>query len=975
MKRGQASWPPLLALAALLLSAGAARAEGPVYGCTEYDLDTALGQGGYVYFTQSCSITITAPIEISLDTIFDAQGYSVTIDGGGIGPMFQVDSGVTFSNIGFTISGGANTNGGAYYILDGAFVTLTNCTVVNNSATALYGIDGISGDNSAENNGGDGKNGSPGWPALGGAIYNLGNLALLTCVITNNSATGGTGGQGGAGGTGDAAEGYNGGNGGSGANGGLACGGAVYTAGQGTIMASNCTFAGNTVTGGAGGQGGAAGAGWLPGLTGSGGAGAPASGGGIYCNSTNRALVVNCTFYGNSVKGGDSADGGNDVNGNGENGPGGANGVGGGLCCLGGGTVTNCTFYTNTVVGGAGGGGGDGTLNAGVGGNGGRGAGGGIYGTGLVSVVNCTIADCSAQGGAAGTNGSGLGSLLGSTGLGEGGGLASGGGSFLVANSILSSNSVAPANAPGTNIFAVNGRITDGGYNLTTDASDLWTNIHTIKNTDSKVFLPAANGGYTMTMALSNSSPALYAIPLTNSFPPIDQRGVHRPLGPGADIGAFELATFPAIVQQPVSVIETNGNAVGLAVSATGETDLPLRYQWRFYGTNTLSPTNVPGQIGATYDFVSLDLTNVGYYDVVISNKLGIVTSDVVSVSILPSITVQPASIEAFAQTLAYFKVTAIGEAADGDRSMAFQWQFDGVDITNAPGAFTNQLGTNFTYTLSSVDATNAGNYTVVITNAVGGITSAIVTLSVDAAPYIVPASQTVAPGTNVTFSVYASGEAPFTYQWQHDGTNLPAVGVSYAIQSVQPKDAGSYVVVVSGDFSPAYAQAYLTVGAAPAITSQPTNETANAGGDATFTVAANGTPPPTYQWLFNGATIGGATTDSYIITNVQPLDAGSYSVVVSNAAGAVTSAVALLTVQPVEQAQFSWVNFGVGANGFGFTIVGTSNLAVIVEASTNLATRAWSPVGTNTLTDGSSYFSDPEWTNYCARYYRLRWP
>jgi hypothetical protein len=67
--------------------------------------------------------------------------------------------------------------------------------------------------------------------------------------------------------------------------------------------------------------------------------------------------------------------------------------------------------------------------------------------------------------------------------------------------------------------------------------------------------------------------------------------------------------------------------------------------------------------------------------------------------------------------------------------------------------------------------------------------------------------------------------------------------------------------------------------------------------------------------------------------------------------------------------------NFGVRTNQFGFTITGTTNLVIVVEAATNLANPAWSAVGTNTLTDGLSYFSDPQWTNYQARFYRLRSP
>jgi hypothetical protein len=67
--------------------------------------------------------------------------------------------------------------------------------------------------------------------------------------------------------------------------------------------------------------------------------------------------------------------------------------------------------------------------------------------------------------------------------------------------------------------------------------------------------------------------------------------------------------------------------------------------------------------------------------------------------------------------------------------------------------------------------------------------------------------------------------------------------------------------------------------------------------------------------------------------------------------------------------------SFGVGTNGFGFTITGSSNLVIVVVACTNLGSPIWSPVGTNTLTGGSSYFSDSQWTNHPARFYRLRSP
>ena len=65
--------------------------------------------------------------------------------------------------------------------------------------------------------------------------------------------------------------------------------------------------------------------------------------------------------------------------------------------------------------------------------------------------------------------------------------------------------------------------------------------------------------------------------------------------------------------------------------------------------------------------------------------------------------------------------------------------------------------------------------------------------------------------------------------------------------------------------------------------------------------------------------------------------------------------------------------NFGVKTNGFGFTISGSTNLVIVTEVCTNLLNPVWSPMATNTLTGGWSYFGDPSWTNYPVRFYRFR--
>jgi hypothetical protein len=75
----------------------------------------------------------------------------------------------------------------------------------------------------------------------------------------------------------------------------------------------------------------------------------------------------------------------------------------------------------------------------------------------------------------------------------------------------------------------------------------------------------------------------------------------------------------------------------------------------------------------------------------------------------------------------------------------------------------------------------------------------------------------------------------------------------------------------------------------------------------------------------------------------------------------------------PVIQA--SGPGFGVGKNGFGFTITGTPGIPIVVEASISLPTPGWTSLQTCTLTNGSIHFSDPQWPNYPTRFYRVRWP
>ena len=90
-----------------------------------------------------------------------------------------------------------------------------------------------------------------------------------------------------------------------------------------------------------------------------------------------------------------------------------------------------------------------------------------------------------------------------------------------------------------------------------------------------------------------------------------------------------------------------------------------------------------------------------------------------------------------------------------------------------------------------------------------------------------------------------------------------------------------------------------VTIINAVLINAQPTNCSSVAGGSATFTALAYGAPPFTYQWLFNGTNIDGATNSLLTLTNVQSYNEGEYSVVVSSLYDSITSSNATLTVTP----------------------------------------------------------------------------
>jgi hypothetical protein len=163
------------------------------------------------------------------------------------------------------------------------------------------------------------------------------------------------------------------------------------------------------------------------------------------------------------------------------------------------------------------------------------------------------------------------------------------------------------------------------------------------------------------------------------------------------------------------------------------------------------------------------------------------------------------------------------------------------------------------------------------------------------------PASQTAKLGSSVTLSVGTTGIGSVTYQWYQNGSMLTGQTEStLTLFPVNTGDAGSYTVTAtSGGMTLTSAPpAVLTVAQPPVITTPPLGQTVATGANVVLSVAAGGDGPFSYQWLLNGAGIPGATNSTYTILAAQPLNSGSFQVVVANPVAFVQSAPAVVLVQ-----------------------------------------------------------------------------
>ncbi|MCK4662341.1 MAG: immunoglobulin domain-containing protein [Bacteroidales bacterium] len=383
------------------------------------------------------------------------------------------------------------------------------------------------------------------------------------------------------------------------------------------------------------------------------------------------------------------------------------------------------------------------------------------------------------------------------------------------------------------------------------------------------------------------------------------------------------------ITTDPVDDQLCEGGNTSFTVIATGSN---LTYQWNKDGAPLADGGSISGSITNSLSINGLILGDAGVYSCDVSGSCGTLTSAGAILDVYEniSITFQPQNKTACSGENISFIVTASGT------NLSYQWQKDGVDIAGE---------TNTSLIINGVIAGDAGIFRCIITGNCGSANSNPATLVVYENTVITtdPVDDQVCEGSNTSFTVVATG-SNLTYQWNKDGVPLADGGSisgattnSLSINGLVLGDDGVYSCDVSGSCGVENSNlANLIVDETTVVTLQPVSFSVLEGGNATFTVAADGSTL-SYNWykdgvlLFDGGSISGANTTILTITGVVLADAGAYHCVVSGTCGNVNSTPAdltvnsssLITTQPiasVTKCEGEDLNLTIVASGGGLT-------------------------------------------------------
>ncbi len=251
----------------------------------------------------------------------------------------------------------------------------------------------------------------------------------------------------------------------------------------------------------------------------------------------------------------------------------------------------------------------------------------------------------------------------------------------------------------------------------------------------------------------------------------------------------------PVIATPPSAITLAAGGSGSLEVVATGAG--PLAYQW------FLGETLLPGKTDASLAFNPALLQDTGSYRVRVTNSFGVVFSAPVAVTVLapPTITDDLDDTVVVQGQPITLRVTATGSAP-----LTYRWQRGGSDL---------DVPSQDSLAIAVAQLVDAGSYRVVVSNAVGSITSRVATLIVRVPPTITahPAGAVATEGETISLQVSATGEAPLTYQWRKGdqpiaNANQPVLELA----DLAPEDAGSYSVRVANAVGEAFSDPAVVV-------------------------------------------------------------------------------------------------------------------------------------------------------------------
>lgn len=318
------------------------------------------------------------------------------------------------------------------------------------------------------------------------------------------------------------------------------------------------------------------------------------------------------------------------------------------------------------------------------------------------------------------------------------------------------------------------------------------------------------------------------------------------------------------------------GTSVTLSIEASGLE--PYTYQWKRNGQDIALATS------ASYTFNAAE-ADEGSYTVVVTNPAGPTTSAAVAfvVNNPVVITRQPVNQTFVPGVNVTFEVEATGTGP-----ITYQWRKNGIAI---PDAVTSTLP------LSGITEADQASYDVIVTGAVGPVTSAAGVLTVHDPVVITrqPAAQGAILDGSATFSVEFTGTGPFTYRWSKDGVELPVIIGSSAqltLSNVTEDDIADYSVQITGIVGTVTSQAARlhVVDDVPEVISITPHRLVGAGTPVTLSVYAVGRPPVSYQWFKGTAKVANATSPQLQIASAQVKDAGAYRVEVVAAGSAPVS-------------------------------------------------------------------------------------